>query len=269
MCWQHEVAGNVRHGGYMTYHAARMFSTAVAIMLGLSLAAAAAPSLDLTTAGASGFVNGAFFQQTDAQPTGSGYIHSFVRLSTNQPIEQGYNTDGRRLEFDENNSPQFTRSLLLSDVPIVNKGGTLYREFLLDINQRAGLPRGLLSLDTIEIYLAGRGDMLGYAGWGAPIFNLDNPTDNWVLLNYNLNPGSGAGDVLVYIPNALFTGGEYVYLYSRFGASEGSAYPNNAGFEEWAVLKHHCVPPAVPAPGALLLGGLGLGLVRLLRLRRR
>jgi hypothetical protein len=250
------------------YRGTWMFCTVSAMVLTLSLGVGAAPSLDLSTAGSSGFVNGAFFQQMDAQPTGSGYIHSFVRLSTNQPVEQGYNTDGRKLEFDENNSPQFTRSLLLSDVPIVNKSGTLYREFLLDINQRAGLPGGLLSLDTMEIYLADRPDMLGYAGWGQPIFDLDGPTDNWVLLNYNLNPGSGAGDVLVYIPNALFTGGNYVYLYSSLGASEGSAYPNNAGFEEWAVLRHDPVSP-VPAPGALLLGTLGLGLMRVLRLRRQ
>jgi hypothetical protein len=246
-----------------------MFGAVVVTLVTLSLPVAASPSLDLSTAGSSGFVNEAFFQQTDAQPTGSGYIHSFVRLSTNRPIEQGYNTDGRKLEFDENNSPQFTRSLLLNSVPIVNKNGTLYREFLLDINQRAGLPRGLLSLDTIEVYLADRGDMLGYAGWGTPIFDLDQPTDNWVLLNYNLNPGSGVGDVLVYIPNALFAGGNYVYLYSCFGASEGSAYPNNAGFEEWAVRKLDPAVVPVPAPGALLLSGLGLSLVGTLRLRRR
>jgi amino acid transporter len=102
----------------------RMFGTAVGIVLGLSLAAAATPTLDLTAAGSSGFVNGAFFQQTDAQPAGSAYIRSFVRLSTNQPIEQGYNTEARQLEFDENSSPQFTRSLLLSDVPVVDKAGT-------------------------------------------------------------------------------------------------------------------------------------------------
>ncbi len=249
-------------------HATRMFGTAAATILILSLSVAAAPSLDLSTAGSGGFVNGAYFQQTDAQPTGSGYIRSFVRLSTNQPIVQGYNTDGRKLEFDENNSPQFTRSLLLSSVPIVNRNGVLYREFLLDINQRAGLPGGLLSLDTIEIYLADRGDMLGFAGWGQPIFDLDDPTDNWVLLNYNLNPGSGAGDVLVYIPNALFTGGEYVYLYSKFGASENSAYPNTGGFEEWAVHRCGSPPATVPAPGAFLLTSLGAGLIGALRLRR-
>lgn len=267
--WQYDIVGKTCYGGYSMPCATRIFGAAAATLLILSLPVRAAPTLDLSTAGSGGFVNGAYFQQTDVQPTGSGYIQSFVRLSTNQPIEQGYNTDGRKLEFDENKSPQFTRSLLLSSVPTVNKDGTLYREFLLDINQRAGLPGGLLSLDTIEVYLADRGDRLGYAGWGNPIFDLDDPTDNWVLLDSNLNPGSGAGDVLVYIPNALFTGGDYVYLYSKFGESEGSAYPNTGGFEEWAVRKRDVPPPAtVPAPGALLLSSLGVSLLGALRLRR-
>src|SRR5439155_13939178 len=90
-------------------------------------------TVDLTTAGSLGTLNGAQFRQVDAQPTGSGVIDSFVRLQAQgakQTVEQGYNTDARPTQFDENSSPTFTRSLRLSDVPVVTIGGVEYREFL-------------------------------------------------------------------------------------------------------------------------------------------
>ena len=47
----------------------------------------------------------------------------------------------------------FTRELLLSDVPLVDIGGSLYREFLLDINEAASDNKKLLSLDELQFYL--------------------------------------------------------------------------------------------------------------------
>src|SRR6266567_4097642 len=82
--------------------------------------------LDLTTAGSSGTRNGALFETNTVQPTGSGVIHSFVRISSNDAVEQGYNTDGRPLQYDENNSATFTRSLPVADLQIVTKGGVDY-----------------------------------------------------------------------------------------------------------------------------------------------
>jgi hypothetical protein len=52
-----------------------------------------------------------------------------------------------------------------------------------------------------------------------------------VLLDYRLNSGSGSGDMLMYIPESVFAGGSFVYLYSLFG----ELHPGNAGFQEWAV----------------------------------
>ena len=96
-------------------------------------------TVDLTTGAAAGMqsVNGGFVTWTASQPTGSGFIDSFVRVSANTDCVQGYNTDSRPLQFDENTSATFTHDLLLSAVPIVNIGGVNYREFLLDINQTA------------------------------------------------------------------------------------------------------------------------------------
>src|SRR5262249_49626612 len=94
--------------------------------------------VDLTTRGSSGEVNGVIFQQDDTQPTGSGVIHSFLRIqgaASKNVTQQGYNTDARPLEFDENKSPTFTHALQLGDVPVVFVNGGMYRVFLLDVNQ--------------------------------------------------------------------------------------------------------------------------------------
>ena len=198
------------------------------------------PTVDLTTAGSIGQINGAIFRQADHQPSGSGVIDSFVRLKApgNSTIEQGYNTDFRPLQFDENNSPQFTRSLLLSSVPTVTIGGVPYREFLLDINQKSSDP--LLSLDELRFYTAGRGDLHNY---NTTTNTLDGhtarydmgPPDNWVKLNARLSHGSGSSDMLLDVPAADFTGVDgYVYLYSKFGVHVDC----NGGYEEWAVGAH-------------------------------
>lgn len=218
-------------------------------------------------------INGAWFYNVHAAATGTGLIDSFVRIN-GKAVEQGYNTDGRPVQFDENTSPTFTRSLLLDDVPIVYLSGdpTPYREFLLDINQKNSSP--LLALDDIEIFQTDAGNHTNYgdASFGKLVYDLDAPPeDNWILLDYSLNTGSGSGDMFAYIPDALFTWDlDYVTLYSHFGAGTTSEYPdnsNNDGFEEWAVRKAETPPPVVPVPGALLLGLLGLSAAGL-RLRR-
>ncbi|MCI0461044.1 MAG: hypothetical protein L0Z62_29195 [Gemmataceae bacterium] len=201
------------------------------------------PTVDLTTRESSGEINGAIFRQADAQPTGTGVINSFVRLQAlgnKSGAQHGYNTDARPLEFNETKSPQFTRSLRLSEVPVVNLGGKAYREFLLDINQRSSQP--LLSLDELRLYSGTHGDLRGYdcttvtlAGL-APVYDMDGVGDSWVLLDYSLNHGSGSGDMYFYAPDEAFASAaadSFVYLYSKFGGQ----YAPSAGFEEWAVGK--------------------------------
>ncbi len=192
-------------------------------------------TLDLTTSGSIGTVNDAIYRQFDAQPTGSGVIDSFVRIQSNKgAVQQGYNTDHRSVQFNENTSPQFTRSLTVDALPVVNIGGVNYREFLLDINQKASQP--FVSLDEVRIYVGNGGDLFGYdantqtlAGMSA-VYDLDAGGDNWIKLNARLNQGSGKGDMLMYIPDSLFVGGTHVYLYSKFGVN----FAPSAGFEEWA-----------------------------------
>jgi len=188
--------------------------------------------VDLTTAGAVGGANGAILRQVDAQPTGTGFIHSFVRVQSaangSAVTESGYNTTARPLQFDENRSPQFTREVTLDDVPTVTVDNVVYREFLLDINQKSSAPK--LSLDEVRLFLGDTPNLTGYdattnklAGRDA-VFNLDGSGDVSVLLNYRLNTGSGSGDMTLLVPQSAFDGASastYVYLYSKFGGVAG------------------------------------------------
>jgi hypothetical protein len=215
-----------------------------------------ATMIDLTTAGASGTVNGAIFRQINPDTAaGSGVFDSFVRIQ-NKGIEHGYNTDGI-VEYDTKVG-SWTRSLLLSSVPIVIIDSISYREFCLDINQNGNV---LLSLDELKIHLAGACNLTGYpTGFGPVVYDLDGGEDSWVKMDYTLNAGSGKGDIVVLVPTSVFSGsGQYVYLYSKLGVNLIA----DDGFEEWGVGN---TGPITPEPSTIAL--LGIGALVLLRKRK-
>lgn len=258
-----------------------LLNISATVVLATAGQGALATSLDLTSGG-DGTINDGYFITVNQQSTGSGVIQSFVRMQANGS-EEGYNADrasGVSVMPDVNLSASFTEDITLADIPIVTDPGNAtgdYYEFLLDINQNSS--NALLSLDQVRIFtrstsIPDASTLALLTGSSTERWSLDaGPTNtdgnSEILLDYNLNSGSGSGDLLMYVPVGNFAGAassDFVYLYSQFGA-KGGDYASNDGFEEWAVRK----AVAVPEPAPLPLGAIGIGLVGLgfaARLRR-
>ena len=260
----------------------RISGLVAAMAVGIGASTSAFGSIvDLTTAGASGTILGATFQQVPDQSTGTGVIDSFVRIQQNGN-EGAYNTSGSLGSgFDQHGGSQYNRDVLLSSVPIVNGS----YQFLLDINQNNSKPEeALLSLNQLQVFLTGtpgqtggsrdaNGYLTGFTGTTVYDMNPGGGTANGVTLNFDLNPGSGAGDMFLYIPTSAFNvgGGAYVVLYSHFGHLPGD-FESNDGFEEWATFtpsSEITVPePTTVIAGALLLLPFGASTIRILRRKR-
>jgi len=239
---------------------------------------ARAESLYLYSSDASVTANGAVFQSTNIQPTGTGVIDPFLTIQR-KGTEQGYNTDGK-FQFDEKRVA-YTNALPLNSLQAVTINGVAYYQFLLDINENKTDTGRFLSMDKVQVYLGNtdsptafvkNGDFAGFKTPSTLVYDLDGAGDKTIELDYSLNRGSGSGDMFMYIPKASFdaafasTGYGYVYLYSAFGDPNGS----DAGFEEWAALQKKTESGGgnpVPAPPGLLLAGMGFGCLLLRRVR--
>jgi hypothetical protein len=235
---------------------------------------------------------GLLWSTTQTQPTGSGYIDSFVRIQrANDEVVDGVNTSGP-LVNDEKPGPTFTHDVLTADLTSINIAGVDYYRFLLDINQEGGDP--LLSLSGLEFCTSAtgglsfvdtcggtdnnsNGDTGSNTGSSTVRYDLDgtaasstvhdqttNPTNN-VRLDYKQNSGSGSGDLFVYVPTSILptTGNsnKYLYLWSQFGLP--SPYGNNDGYEEWAFIHkgngtNENFNLATPEPASLIMLGTGL-----------
>jgi hypothetical protein len=234
--------------------------------------------------------SGAIFAQ-GTLGSGSGNYVDFVRIGGNDPTNEGYNTSGRPVPYDENTSGSFTYDVQLFELPVatigVNGVTNKYVYFGLDANEKNNATDRYLSIDKIMMFVSPTGSlnctiaqMSLYGGvkvWDMDINKLGGSADHVVVMDYNLSKGSGWSDMTVYVPVTALAGrntNDYMYWYSSFGAYTGS-YSNQTdwtvsdGQEQWAL-----DPNAseyftyVPEPGSVSLVFAGGILVRLLRNRR-
>ncbi|MGQ0849006.1 MAG: hypothetical protein ACT4OP_07815, partial [Actinomycetota bacterium] len=220
----------------------------------LTFAIALAVEGDLRTAGQTVTINGAIYTSFNpAQSSGTGVFDAFLRVQQNV-TEKGYNTDGT-LEFDTK-SGSHTHAIKLSAIPIFAEGSplTLYREFQLDSNESSPVPATYYTLDTVEIYLTTNKDITGYPfGTGAElVYDMDALVDSEIILDSNINPGSGKRDMRLIVPEELFenatiancaygahaTCNTWVVLFTSFGFDSPTLTfdgTTDATFEEWGV----------------------------------
>jgi hypothetical protein len=203
-------------------------------------------------------INGAIFQFTATQSTGTGVIRPIVRLQ-GDVIQEGYNTSGRPVPFDEKTDPNFTRNIQLGDLMAINLEGTSYYQFLLDVNEPIAGEKRLLSLDVLQIYTSPIGNQTTEAVASLGTLRLDIG-DNYVVLDASRSSGSGSGDMFLFVPTSIFNGAassDYLYLYSKFGIHNSIS----GGSEEWAAV--------IPEPNTrVLLAGSAVLLGLLLRRRQ-
>jgi hypothetical protein len=241
---------------------AAMFLAVMAVV-GFAVLSAQAAEFALTNVGASVTIDGAIYTQVDPQSTGTGVFQPFMRIQATG-TEEGYNTSERPMDL-KNDS--WTVDLPYASLAVINTNGIDYYVFNVDINEATGGGNKYLSLDQLQIYTsttAGQ-DVDDIASLvGTLRYDLDQFADHRLLLDYELNPGSGAGDVDVFVPLTYFAGvpaGEqWLILYSEFGV-KGGDWGSGDGFEEWRAV--------VPEPSTAVTVGLGiLSLAGLLRRRR-
>ena len=219
-------------------------------------------------------------------PAGTGQFDPFLTTQTNNPISQGYNSawyevsgKDHQPQFDENiqggpTGEQRTHALLLSQVPMFKVGDTIYRKFNLDANEKNSADKQYISLGKLSIYVGGNNAhnyevgnaentaagsfIAGDTPIPMLVWDLDQECNDgqsgaFVVLDYDLEPGSGVSDMSVYIPQIEFEEygcyygaqecNNWVYMYTLFGVPSDTTIgippsadlEQDAGFEEWGV----------------------------------
>src|SRR4030095_8388239 len=156
-------------------------------------------------------------------------------------------------------------NIRVSDLGVVTSAGLCAAgcyEFHLDVNESGGNPPAsdqFISLDELQISTgqieSPSAEPNPYVTLGTLRYSIDTGANNGVLLDFQLEAGSGKADMTLFVPISFFAGAaqtDFVYLYSKFGvlgtgtptcgggpcalgaARAGSAFGSSDGFEEWS-----------------------------------
>jgi hypothetical protein len=277
----------------------KLFTGILAVATVVALASAAnAETLDLQHIGASGDLVGAvggtaLFEQGKTG-SGTGIFPAFVQIAGNDPVHDAYNTTVNNV-LDNGASSTFNHEIQLQDVATVTRSGVSYYLFVLDVNESNNSSDRYLSLDELAVVTSTTPNQSDET---PEPFNPDDLGDlRWqmadgdrILLDFDLEPGSGFGDMRFLVPTSAFEADDqdkFVYLYSLFGAAgttcagltgpvtgyvgatgcvAGANYGTSDGFEEWA---YNLTPGTIIPDGGSTLGLLGLAMLGVGYLRRR
>src|SRR4030042_501221 len=148
------------------------------------------------------------------QASGTGVFNTYLAVQSHggSVDERGFNTGGSCKDYDEGDSK--TSALPLSAVPVVDIGGTIYREFACDINEVASTNiTELISLEVLQIWQTNSTNLCDTYAMSPDykftptqrlVYDLDCAKDYTLILDYGVNTGSGKPDYKVFIPNAWF-----------------------------------------------------------------
>jgi hypothetical protein len=258
---------------------------AVAMVLLFATTNAQADYLNLQTSGSNGTIGGAIFSQ-GAQLSGTGVFPAFVQVAGggSPTVHAAYNTTVNNV-LDNGSSSTFNHQILYSQLVTVSVNGQNYFEFFLDINESNNASDKYLSLDELRVFSGAVAinqsttDVDGVAPFplGTLRYDMDaGSAGNGILLNYDLETGSGRADMVFLVPTWTGNATDAVYLYSKFGVLgtgtptcnhtggvtggasgcgvAGGNYGASDGFEEWALGTGGSV---IPEPSTYALYALG------------
>ena len=237
-------------------------------------AVSSATTIDLTTSGAAILgADGVLWRQGPPDPLSDGVSEAFLRIQgvVGASTQQGFNTDFRPLPPDAVGTT-VTHAIAVGGMAprtiTVPEGSFSMYSIYLDVNEPSTLGQSYLSLDALRLYTATSANIATLSELTSTAtlrYDMDAVTDDVVLLDGNIEVGSGSRDLEILFPASLLAGASathFLYVYAAMGGQGmvgGRDYRPQNGFEELQRLQLTAtgVDDAVPAggPWAKALGG--------------